>query len=63
MQNRANSTAFIEAEQYSAFILRNLHDGMLPGNFYRNVSDFGSGNTLHIKTIGSVTVQGGSDHL
>lgn len=47
-QNRANSTAFIEAEQYSAFILRNLHDGMLPGVMYRNVTDFGSGTTLNI---------------
>lgn len=34
-QNRGNSTAFIEAEQYSAFILRNLQDGMLPGVMYR----------------------------
>lgn len=47
-QTRANSQAFIEAEQYSAFILRNLEDGLLPGTFYRNVSDFGSGTTLHI---------------
>jgi len=47
-QNRANSTPFIEAEQYSSFILRNLHDGLLPGEFYRNVTDFGSGTTLHI---------------
>lgn len=47
-QNRANSASFIEAEQYSAFILRNLHDGMLPGSFWRNVSDFGSGTTLNI---------------
>lgn len=47
-QNRGNSTAFIEAEQYSSMILRNLHDGMLPGVMYRNVSDFGSGTTLHI---------------
>lgn len=62
-QNRANSVAFIEAEQYSAFILRNLHDGMLPGSFYRNVSDFGSGNTLHIKTIGSVTIQDGAEEV
>lgn len=60
-QNRANSTAFTEAEQYSAFILRNLEDGLLPGNFFRNVSDFGSGNTLHIKTIGSVTIQDGAE--
>ena len=52
-----NTTAFIESEQYSAFILRNLHDGLLPSQFYRNVSDFGSGETLHIKTIGTATLQ------
>lgn len=62
-QNRANSTAFIESEQYSAFILRNLHDGMLPGSFFRNVSDFGSGSTLHIKTIGTVTIQDGAEEV
>lgn len=62
-QNRANSTAFIEAEQYSSFILQNLHDGMLPGTFYRNVSDFGSGNTLHIKTTGTVTIQDGAEEV
>lgn len=62
-QNRSNSTAFIEAEQYSAFILRNLTDGLLPGSFYRNVSDFGSGSTLHIKTIGTVTVQDGAEEV
>ena len=56
-QNRANSSAFIETEQYSSLILRNLHDGLLPSTFYRNVTDFGSGTTLNIKTIGSVTVQ------
>ncbi len=62
-QNRANSTAFIEAEQYSAFILRNLHDGMLPGALFRNVSDFGSGTTLHIKTVGTVTIQDGAEEV
>lgn len=62
-QNRGNSTAFIEAEQYSAFILRNLNDGMLPGVMYRNVSDFGSGSTLHIKTVGSVTIQDGAEEV
>lgn len=56
-QNRANSTAFIETEVYSAMILRNLHDGLLPGTFYRNVTDFGHGSVLNIKTVGSVTVQ------
>lgn len=62
-QNRFNSTAFIEAEQYSAFILRNLHDGLLPSEFYRNVTDFGNGTTLHIKTVGTVTVQDGAEEV
>ena len=57
MQLTTNTRAFIEAEQYSSFILQNLHDGLLPSNFYRDVSDFGSGTTLHIKTIGSATIQ------
>lgn len=62
-QNRPNSTAFIESEQYSSFILRNLHDGLLPGTFYRNVTDFGSGTTLHIKTVGTVTIQDGAEEV
>lgn len=62
-QNRANSTAFIEAEQYSAFILRNLNDGLLPGVMYRNVTDFGSGSTLHIKSVGTVTIQDGAEEV
>lgn len=57
MQLTSNTRSFIEAEQYSSFILLNLHDGLLPETFYRNVSDFGSGETLHIKTVGSVTIQ------
>lgn len=57
MQLTTNTRAFIESEQYSDFILMNLHDGMLPGAFYRDVSDFGSGETLNIKTVGSVTIQ------
>ena len=51
------NTSFIEAQQYSQFILENLHDGLLPTNFYRNVSDFGSGTTLNIKTVGTATIQ------
>lgn len=57
MQLTTNSRPFIESEIYSQFILQNLHDGLLPDTFYRNVADFGSGETLHIKTIGSVTIQ------
>jgi hypothetical protein len=57
MQITDNSRAFIEAEQYSDFILMNLHDGLLPMTMYRDVSDFGSGSTLNIKTVGTVTIQ------
>lgn len=31
----ASNTHFIEAEQYSDFILENMHDGLLAGGFYR----------------------------
>lgn len=57
MQLTTNTQAFIEAEQYSDFILMNLEDGLLGEQFYRDVSDFGSGTTLNIKTIGSVAIQ------
>lgn len=57
MQLTTNTRAFIESEIYSDFVLTNLHDGLLPESFYRNVSDFGVGETLHIKTIGTVTLQ------
>lgn len=56
-QYTGNTTAFIEAQQYSGFILENLHDGLMPGAFYRNVSDFPAGTTLNIKTIGSASIQ------
>lgn len=58
-----NTRAFIEAEQYSSFILTNMHDGLLPGTFYRNVSDFGSGTTLNIKTIGDVRIQDAAEDV
>lgn len=51
------SRAFIESQQYSKFILTNLHDGDMPEMFYRNVSDFANGEVLNIKTVGSVTLQ------
>lgn len=57
MQTTQNSQAFIEANVVSNFILHNLHDGLLGEQFYRNVSDFGNGTTLDIKTVGSVTIQ------
>jgi len=57
MQTTANTTAFIEAQQYSDFILANMHDGLLPETWYRNVSDFPSGTTLNIKVVGDATIQ------
>lgn len=63
MQKTDNTRAFIEAEQYSDFILKNLEDGLLPDTFYRNVSDFMKGDTLHIKTIGEVTLQEGEEDV
>ena len=55
--NTGNTTAFIEAQQYSQFILENLHDYLLPEGMWRDVTDFGSGTTLNIKTVGTVTLQ------
>lgn len=57
MQLTTNTRAFIEAQQYSQFILQNLNDGLLPGQFYRNVSDFTTGTVLNIKTIGTASIQ------
>ena len=51
-----NTTAFIEAQQYSKFILENLPTVLLPEQFYRNVSDFEEGETLNIKTVGAATL-------
>lgn len=57
-----SNTAFIEQEIYSDFILKNLHDGLLGEQYYRNVADFGSGDTLNIPTVGSVTIQEGAEN-
>jgi len=56
-QNTGNTAAFIEAQQYSDFIITNLHDGMLPDQFFRNVSDFPAGTTLNIKVVGAATIR------
>jgi len=56
-QNTTNTTAFIEAQQYSQFISENLPDYLLPEGMWRDVSDFGSGTTLNIKTVGTATIQ------
>src|SRR3990167_11421351 len=56
-QLTTNTTAFIEAQQYSQFILENLPEYLLSEGMWRDVSDFGSGTTLNIKTVGDVTIQ------
>jgi len=63
MQSTTNTTAFIEAQQYSQFILNNMHDGLLPDQFYRNVSDFPHGTTLNIKVVGSATIRDQQEDL
>jgi hypothetical protein len=62
-QLTSNTTAFIEAQQYSQFILDNLHDYLLPEGMYRDVTDFGSGTTLNIKTVGTVTLQDAAEDV
>jgi hypothetical protein len=56
-QLTTNTNAFIESQQYSQFILENLHDYLLPEGMWRDVTDFGSGTTLNIKTVGTVSIQ------
>jgi hypothetical protein len=62
-QLTGNTQAFIEAQQYSQFILDNLHDYLLPEGLWRDVSDFGSGTTLNIKTVGTVTIQDAAEDV
>jgi len=62
-QNTTNTTAFIEAQQYSQFILENLEDALLPEGMWRDVTDFGSGTTLNIKTVGTVTLQDAAEDV
>lgn len=49
--------SFVEAEIQSEFIYRNLHDGLLPSAFWRDVSEFNRGDSIRIPTIGEASVQ------
>lgn len=62
-QDTNNTAAFINAEQYSQFILTQLPETLLPDTFSRDVSDFGSGTTLNIKTVGTRTIQDVSENV
>lgn len=57
MLNTTQNSAFIDAQVYDTFILDNLHTYLLPEGWWRDVSNFGSGTTLNVKTIGDVTIQ------
>ena len=56
-QLTTNTTAFIEAEQYSDILITNIEPLLLPEIFWRDVSDFGHGDTLNVKTVGEVIIQ------
>jgi len=56
-QLTTNTTAFIDAQIYSKYILDNLEPFLLPEIFWRDVSDFQSGTTLNVKTVGDVVLQ------
>ena len=56
-QLTTNTTAFIEAQVYSKYILDNLEPYLLPEIFWRDVSDFTAGTTLNIKTVGDIVLQ------
>ena len=62
-QNTGNTTAFIEAQQYDTFIIKNLDAFQLPEGMWRDVSNFGAGTTLNIKTLGSVTIQEAAEEI
>lgn len=58
MQTTLNTTIMIEEEIISTFIQTNLRDGLLPGEFYRDVTaQFQHGESLKIPSIGEVTLQ------
>src|SRR5699024_10053123 len=51
-----NTSAIIKAQVYSDVILEQLKDGFLPDGLFRNVTDFGNGDTLFIPTIGETVI-------
>lgn len=56
-QYTGNTGVFINDHVYSTMILEHLEDNLLPMSWSRNVSEFDKGSILHIKTLGSVTLQ------
>lgn len=56
-QYTGNTGTFINDHVYSNVILSHLDDMILPFSWSRNVTEFDKGSILHIKTLGSVSLQ------
>lgn len=52
-----NTEPAIRAKIYSEMMLETLKDGFLPEGIFRNVTEFGDGDSIQIPTIGEMTVQ------
>lgn len=54
--NTSNTSPVIKAEVYSELMLETLKEGFLPEGLFRDVNDFGDGDTLNIPTLGEMTL-------
>lgn len=52
-----NQSPLIKAQVYSELMLEQLTAGFLPDVLYRDVSDFGDGDTLYIPTMGETVIR------
>lgn len=52
-----NTSPLIKGQIFSDYILTQILDGFLPDNLYRNVSDFGDGDTIFIPVIGETVIR------
>jgi len=52
-----NSGPIIKAQAFSEFMLEHIEDGFLPEGLYRDVSDFGDGDTLFIPVMGETVIR------
>lgn len=52
-----NSSALIKSTVFSEFLLKAIHEGLLPDGFHRDVSDFADGDTLQIPVLGEGTLR------
>lgn len=53
----ANQAPLIKAQVFSEFMLEHITDGYLPDGLYRDVSDFGDGDTLFIPVLGETVIR------